>query len=119
MNSYTLFKTIHECGRDAQYTDVINALRAKGFDASEAKELLEFLVTEGYLKGQLNAYQTVSLTPKGVMRLLELAECRQQKIEERTNISSENRKQRKMEFIAGLCGTGFGAILGYILNAIL
>lgn len=117
MTTYELYKVVHSA-EDKTYTDILNALKAYGFPPADAKDLLYSMKTAGHLSGELSAFCHLSLTPAGVRHMYDLLEQRYQRIEERTYISSENRKQRKMELFSGLCGAAFGVLLGYILNAI-
>ena len=117
-NSYLLFKTIYDCGRCPLYVDVMNKLIEVGFFAVDADNLLKALLNEGYITGRLVSGGSIKLTSKGILRLCDLSQQLHETIEERAYISSENRKQRKMELIAGCCGAVLGVILGYILNAV-
>ena len=100
MNAYTLFKTIHECGQNAQYVDVVNALRAKGFDATTAHLHLKNLLNDGYIEGELGAYKTVSFTPKGYARLQELEDLQEQS----RKVVSEKKKNNIFQVMLVLLG---------------
>ena len=100
MNAYTLFQTIHECGRDAQYVEVLNALKAKGCKPSEAHDLLQNLLDEGLISGRLGAYERISLTPKGIARLQELEDRRKNS----ADIISEKKKNNVFQVMLVLLG---------------
>ena len=72
MNTYEFFSVLHECGRNAQYVDVLNALDSKGCSPVEAHDRLKCFLSDGFIEGELQAYGRISLTPKGLSRLQEL-----------------------------------------------
>lgn len=118
MTTYELYKVVHSA-EDKTYTDILNALEAYGFPPADAKDLLYSMKTAGHLSGELSAFCHLSLTPSGVRHLYDLLEQRYQRADERAYISSENRKQRKTDWLIGIsCGLG-GILVGFLLNLII
>jgi hypothetical protein len=111
MNAYTLFQTIHGCGRDAQYVDVLNALAAKGCQPVDGHNLLQNLLEEGFIKGRLGAYERISLTPKGLAHLQELEDLAEQ------NAKNKSRNAFEKKFaILGCLIPSVIAIIGILFD---
>lgn len=72
MTDYTLLKTIHSFSENPEYTEVLNALSDKGCSPDDSNALLQNLLDNGLVKGKLEPFCRIRLTPKGVARLKEL-----------------------------------------------
>ena len=104
MTNYDLLLTIDSLGAYPQYTDVLNALIAKGYGPMRCHRLMQNLLNEGYIKGELSEYRTISLTPKGYAHLQELEDSIKELNENSRKIVSEKNKNNVFQILLVLLG---------------
>ena len=107
MTIYDLLRTIYDCGENSQYVEIINALATKGCEPWDGHRLLKKLLNDGFIEGELDAYRTISLTPKGLARLQELENSSNKS----RKIVSEKKKNNIFQVLLVLLG---GAITLFI-----
>lgn len=74
MKSFKYLQVIYKLGESPMYAEALNALKRKKLSPNRAHDYLKSLKSEELIAGDLTAYGRISLTPKGVVRYIELSD---------------------------------------------